>query len=145
MNFRPPLKKLVLALGVLAVMCAQIFGIGNGFLCDCSGRPEFTESDHCHGPHGADCHKNAEPTHSEASHPAESDTHSHPRIAQDFQSMPALATEFVLAEPVLRILLTLDDSAWTYELSVRASGYAADERGSPPSGVAVARTVVLLI
>ena len=44
---------LVLALGVLAVISAQLFGIGRGFLCDCSDVQTVTLSDHCHGPHGA--------------------------------------------------------------------------------------------
>ena len=145
MNFRAPLKKLLPALGVLAVMAAQFFGIGHGFLCDCSGQPEFTESDHCHGPHGAHCHQKAEPAHSAESHPESGDTHSHPRLAQEFRSTPAPALEMVLAGPLLHVVFVLADTAWEDAAPVRTLEYLAEERGSPPSGVAVSRTVVLLI
>ena len=145
MNFRPPLQKLLLGLGVLAVMAAQLFGIGNGFLCDCSGRSVFTASDHCDGPHGAHCHQNGASPYSQESHPDSDDTRSHVRALQDFRSTPAPVAELLLVEPVLHILLTLDDAEWTNELCVRDLEWAARWRENPPSGVAVSRTVVLLI
>ena len=145
MNFCSPLKKLLLALGVLAVMAAQLFGVGHGFLCDCSGQPEFTLSDHCHGPHGADCHENDEPFHFEDSHPESSDTHAHTRITQDFRSTHSLAAVLTVAEPLLQVTFVLNDAAWENAAAIRTWKYLAEERGSSPCGVAVSRTVVLLI
>ena len=145
MNFRSPLQKLLLALSVLAVASAQLFGIGRGFLCDCSGRPVATASDHCHGPHDAHCHEKGEPAHSSESCPDDSDTKPHSQVVQDFRSAPAPAAEMVLAEPVLQVVLTLEDAVWAKAVPVFALENTANERGSPPFGVAVARTVVLLI
>ena len=145
MNFRPLLHKLLLALGVLAVVSAQLFGIGGGFACDCSGRPVLTASDHCHGPHGAHCHEKAEPAHSKDSCPDDRDAQPHSQVVQDFRSASAPAAELVLAAPVLQMVLMLDDSQWAKAAAVCAVKHVADERGSPPPGVAVARTVVLLI
>ena len=145
MNFRPPLTKLLLALSVLAVVSAQLFGIGSGFLCDCSGRPVATASDHCHGPHDAHCHEKGEPAHSSESCPDDGDTKPHSRIAQDFRSAPAPAAESALTEPVLWVVLTLEDAARAKAAPVFILENAADERGSPSFGVAVARTIVLLI
>ena len=145
MNFRSPLNKLVLALGVLAVMSAQLFGMGSGFVCDCSGRPMATASDHCHGPHDQHCHEKAEPAHSRESHPDDGDALPHSRIAQDFRSAPAPAASVLVTEPLWQAVLILDDSEWAKAAPLLALETAANERGSPPSGVAVARTVVLLI
>ena len=145
MNFRSHLKKLALVLGVMAVMCAQLFGVGRGFLCDCSGVAVATAHDHCHGPHGAHCLENAEPAHPMESHPDGGDTLPHEEIVQDFQSARTHATELVLTEPVLQVVLVLDDLQWAKTEPVFALENAAESRGSPPCGVAVARTVVLLI
>lgn len=145
MNFRSPLNKLLLALSVLAVVSAQLFGVGSDFLCDCSGVPVATASDHCHGPHGAQCDEEAEPAHSKGSCPDDGDALPHSQVAQDFRSAPASAAPVLVTEPLLQVVLTLDDSEWAKAMPVPAVEAAADERGSPPSGVAVSRTVVLLI
>ena len=144
-NFRSPLNKLLLALGVLALVSAQLFGVGRGFLCDCSGGPVFTASDHCHGPHGTHCLDNEEPPHSGDSHPDDGDALPHSPIVQDFQSASTSTAEWVLAQPVLHVVLTLDDSHRAKTEPVFALENAAELRGSPPCGVAVARTIVLLI
>lgn len=145
MNFRLPLKKLLPVLGVLAVMCAQVFGIGRGFICDCSGAQIVTQSDHCHGPHGAPCVENAPPIHTGESCPDGGDARSHSAVEQDFQSAAARVADVVLTAPLLHVLLILDDAAWEKAPPVSAVEYLADTRGSPPPGVAVSRTVVLLI
>jgi hypothetical protein len=144
-NICSSLQKFLLALCVLAVMTAQLFGMGRGFLCDCSGAPVAVAHDHCHGPHGAHCLENEEPAHPIDSHPDDGDTHPHERVVQDFQSAPAPAAECVLTEPFWHVVLMLDDAVWVKTAPLQTVEYVADERGSPPCGVAVARTVVLLI
>ena len=146
MNLRSPLNRLLLAIGALAVLCTQLFGIGSGFLCDCAGQPVFTTSDHCHGPHGAHCHVNVEPSHLQKSDPDRGDTRSHDRVARGFQSTPAFAAGVVPPEPLLHVVFVLDRLPCGDEVApLAALRYAADERGSPPFSVAVSRTVVLLI
>ena len=144
-NFRPPIHKLLLALCALALLCAQLFGVSRGFLCLCSGTPVAMTSDHCHGPHGKDCHEKAAPAHSGESCPDGGDKQSHARIAPDFQSPAAHPAPITLPAPVLLALLTLDGGSWVKVEPMPFRENAADLRGSPPCGVAVARTIVLLI
>lgn len=144
-NLRTPLHKLLLALGVLAIVSAQVFGVDRSFLCLCTGTLVATASDHCHGPHGKNCHEKEEPAHSGESCPDGGDKQPHAQVAQDFQSLSAPAAPFVLPAPELLVLLTLDDSRWGKAEPVPALENAADLRGSPPTSVAVARTIVLRI
>lgn len=41
---------------MMAFAWGQVFGGARGFVCDCGGEVEVTFVDHCHGPHGAECH-----------------------------------------------------------------------------------------
>ena len=135
----------MLAFGVLAVMTAQLFGIGSGFLCDCSGALMPTASDHCHGPHDADCHDKI-PTHHADEHVSDGgDMHSHLKVEKEFRSPTSPVVAVVVTEPLLQVVFRLDDAVWVKAPPVRDLEYLADERGSPPSSVALSRTVVLLI
>ena len=145
MKVRLPLQKFLLALCVLAVVSAQLFGVGRSFLCLCSGAPVAMASDHCHGPHGEDCHAGMAPAHSAESCPDDGDKHTHAQVAQNFQSLAAHTDPLVLTAPLMFELLMLEDSEWAKVAPVSTLENAADLRGSPPCGVAVARTVVLLI
>lgn len=68
-------------LAVVAFAWAQVFGLTRGFVCDCGGGVEITFVDHCHGPHGAECHAEEheeDPCHDEDDHAGEpGDRHSH--------------------------------------------------------------------
>ncbi len=44
-------RTVFLMLCVLAMAGAQVFGLVQGYLCDCNDTPVVTESDHCHGVH----------------------------------------------------------------------------------------------
>ncbi len=145
MKVRSHLQKLLLALGVLAVVSAQLFGVGRSFLCLCSGAPVAMASDHCHGPHGEDCHENAAPAHSAECCPDDGEKHTHAEVAQDFQSLAAHTDPLVLPAPVMLAFLTLDDSERAKVVLLPALENALALGESPPPGVAVARTVVLLI
>jgi hypothetical protein len=43
----------------LALLAAQVFGVARNYLCDCGGAPVQVSTDHCVGPHGAECHSAA--------------------------------------------------------------------------------------
>lgn len=142
---RSHFKKLLLALGVLAVVSAQLFGVGRTFLCLCSGAPVAVVSDHCHGPHGTQCHQESAPAQCPKSCPDDGGKQSHAEVTQDFQSVAAHADALVLTAPAMFELLTLDDSRLAKVAPVSACKIAGDLLGSPPCGVAAARAVVLLI
>ena len=141
MNLRSPLTKLLLALSVLAVLSAHLFGIGRSFLCDCSGRLVTTASDHCHGPHDGHCEENAHP---DADCFDEGDAVPHVQVEKEFRA-PTLAFQTVQIAPVLRLILWLNDATPGVTQNVRVLETAVDFGESPPPGVAVARTVVLRI
>ncbi|WP_395730744.1 hypothetical protein [Prosthecobacter sp.] len=95
--------RILTSLAVLAVACAQVFGLQRGFLCDCGGVQEVTQADHCHGPHSAACHdeEKAAPCHSSDDHPDSEDTHEHPAIVESLTASQASVIQIAAPAPVL--------------------------------------------
>jgi len=92
----PRLIQLLLpAMALVALVSAQVFGLGRGFVCDCGGVEKVTLADHCHGPHSADCHEHeheaAEPCHGDEDH--EEDSHEHEALSESLRASvsPGLA------------------------------------------------------
>ncbi|MBN8422357.1 MAG: hypothetical protein J0L73_25805 [Verrucomicrobia bacterium] len=91
----PRLIQLLLpAMALVALVSAQVFGLGRGFVCDCGGVEKVTLADHCHGPHSADCHEHeaAEPCHGDEDH-HEEDSHEHEALSESLRASvsPGLA------------------------------------------------------
>ena len=86
-------------LAVLAVACAQVFGLGRGYVCDCGGVEKVTMADHCHGPHSTDCHEHEDeiPCQGEGDHQHEGDSHSHAAVIESLRASPVPALQ--LAAP----------------------------------------------
>lgn len=49
--------RMLMMTAVLAIATAQLLGIQQGYICDCGGQVQITMADHCHGPHGVECHE----------------------------------------------------------------------------------------
>ncbi|MDZ4288907.1 MAG: hypothetical protein U0984_13155 [Prosthecobacter sp.] len=130
---------------MLALLVAQTLGSKAGYICICSGKAVPTQSSHCHGPHGAKCHDPAAV--SGASHNDESsgDRENHTAVSEDVQMRLAEgATPMLVPQVLLAILPVLDISTPSQEAQGQ-SRYSVGIGDSPPVGVAVARTIVLLI
>lgn len=144
-NLLSLLKKILLALCVLALVTAQLFGIGSGFLCDCTGAPVLMASDHCHGPHGKQCHAEAIAFHSGENCTDGGDMQPHEKVETEFRSPTSPSAAVVMTGPLLRVVFVLNAESGENADAARTLKYQADERGSPASDGAVSRTVVLLI
>ncbi|MDB6154711.1 MAG: hypothetical protein JWL90_3164 [Chthoniobacteraceae bacterium] len=131
-----------LVLCILALFTAQMLGVQRGYVCMCAGKAVLTQTTHCHGPHGSQCHaSDSAESHSEE---GQGSREEHASLNLTLRSVE-VAPQFVAAPsvllgtlPVLEVLLAPSRA----EVPVRA--FARDE-GPPPFGVTVARTVVLLI
>ena len=104
---------------------------------------ELTAQDHCHGPHDDSCHDeaSAQPGHEESD--GLGDRRDHQEVREEVQSRLASTLEAPALVPLLVAVLENEFAV------VPVSNFSPDaaakwSRGSPP-GVAVARTVVLLI
>lgn len=130
---------------VLALFVAQTFGSKVAYFCLCGGKPVQTQTSYCEGPHGAKCHADdakAAGSHSEKESGSRQD---HQAVNQDVQSRLVDASQQVIAPQVLLAILPMLETFFASpEAKVQAS-YSVDFGESPPFGVTVARTIVLLI
>ena len=134
---------------LLATVCAvtlfvaQTFGSKVAFFCFCGGKAVLTQSSHCHGPHGPQCHTSPgenTPHNDDGS----GDRRDHQSVTQDIQSrLVDPAPEVAPPELLLQVLQVFDLIFPGDKLAVRSA--SPDPEESPPAGITVARTVVLLI
>jgi hypothetical protein len=77
-----------IALAMLALGWAQVFGLTRGYVCSCSGAVEITQFDHCHGHEGFGCHHDDEPLHHHDDHKDHEDstTHEHTLLKESLDS-----------------------------------------------------------
>lgn len=105
---------------------------------------EWTAQDHCHGSHDVSCHDeaSAQPGHEESD--GLGDRRDHQEVREEVQSRLISTLEAPALVPMLVAVLE-NEYATSVPPPAFSHGAAARwSRGSPP-GVAVARTVVLLI
>lgn len=119
------IKHLLPAMALLALVSAQVFGLGRGFVCDCGGMETVTMADHCHGPHSADCHEHEEEApcqRGEEHH--EEDSHEHEALSESLRASVTPGLEFFA--PVLAVVsLALEE--WQSPLLVPGAGCMAVE------------------
>ncbi|MDB6172502.1 MAG: hypothetical protein JWL59_1813 [Chthoniobacteraceae bacterium] len=133
-----------LVLCILALFTAQLFGMQRGYVCMCAGKAVLTQTTHCHGPHGSQCHaSNSAESHSEE---GQGSREEHASLKGDLTLRSVeVAPQFVAAPCVLVGSLPLFEvliAPSRAEVPMRA--FLRDE-GPPPFGVTVARTIVFLI
>jgi len=150
------LQNLLRCLAVLAVGAVQIFGVGIGYICGCTGEQTSQKNcavEVCHPrtSHGDGCEQDSEiattGTEGKRHAPVEHDhEHSEVRESVVLTSLPA-----ALSIPPL-VLYDLPDAfalpganllaQWA---SVKTECPASPENGSPPMPLLVARTMVMLV
>ncbi|MEI6713935.1 MAG: hypothetical protein WCO60_09295 [Verrucomicrobiota bacterium] len=132
---------------VFTLLMVQAFGGITGYLCRCGTQQSFTQSDHCHGPHSDSCHDGHNNVDHSNHHEDEGcgDREDHEPVRKDLlltQVQGVVAPEispillFILPEAPFLDLLKEDTSLNTSLRAVRLS---------PPPGIVVGRTVVLLM
>jgi hypothetical protein len=142
---RSPNHVFVIALLVLALFVAETFGIRAGYVCMCGDRPVLTHSSHCDLPHGANRHADDAKTGAPHDDGDSDERKDHEVVRQHVQSRALEAAPQVIAPRVLLAILPVVQMLPAgYETKIPAS-YSLDFGESPPFGVTVARTIVLLI
>jgi hypothetical protein len=101
-----------------------------------------TQAPHCYGPHGDHCHTNEACSGGSDSESGSGNRKDHQVVNNDVQSRPVGAAAQMVAPQVLLAILPMLFAS--EETKVPAS-YCVDFGESPPFGVTVARTIVLLI
>jgi hypothetical protein len=143
---RSPHNVFVLALCILALFVSQTLGSRAGFVCDCSGKPVPTKATHCYGPHGTDCHADEGLEAGACSGEENSgDRENHIAVNEEVQMRPVEVAPQSIAPQVLLSLLPMMDYQFSIRETTAPARYFVESGESPPMGVSVARTIVLLI
>jgi hypothetical protein len=144
-------KRILTSLAVLAVMCAQVFGMQRGFVCDHQGTMVETGEEHCH--QVAEAGKADFVPCSEDSHKDDSehkDTEHHAPLTVDLQtgtsgltavSIPAFVAVLVAEKPVhdwVLIQVLTENEMMTTPLDTGGES-------PPPAALQVARCMVILV
>jgi len=139
-------QSFILVLCLLALFVAQTIGSqAASFVCLCAGKPVPTQSSHCHGPHGTSCHTAEAESSAPHSEEGKGERQDHQAVSKDVASRPVDVAPQIIAPQVLVAILPLVETIFARLEAKLPASYAIDFRGSPPRGVAVARTIVLLI
>jgi hypothetical protein len=142
---RSHFRALAAVLCVLALAAAQLLGAQRHYVCLCIGEAVRTASTHCHGPHTADCHAPGQQEPDDHREEDQGSRDDHILVQGKLDLMSAGAVSALMPPNALLAW----PAAWeqlfarVYSPPPRAGHTAAES--PPPPGVAVARTVVLLI
>ena len=134
-----------MVLCMVALVVAQAVGGPRGYVCLCGSLPVPTQTSHCHGPHGEDCH--ADDATADVGHQEEGagPRKEHQLIGQDERLRPTEAAPQVIAPQVPLAVLPNVPSFWPSPAPQPFFGSVVGAGDSPPFGVTVARTIVLRI
>jgi hypothetical protein len=144
------LKRFLPVLAVLAVAWVQMFGLQRGWLCEHTGPPVSTQSEHCHPVSEAD-HVAFVPCAEEAQPPCEAPDQAqhHASLSAELTAPSSVRAAVALPAPVILPAWTLLDGT-----AIRLAAPAEHPRPkqpvdpggeSPPLSVQVARCVVMLV
>lgn len=133
---------------VFTLLMVQAFGVSAGYLCRCGGEERLTQVDHCHGPHSDHCHDSGEIDNPQQHlHEASDggDRENHEPVRSEVELLPSSE---VSAPALILVLLTIDPELALFGLRKKDPQHILPWRSvslSPPVGVFVSRTVVLLM
>ncbi len=130
---------------MLALFVAQTFGSKVAYYCLCGGKPVPTQTSHCHGPHGEKCHTSEAQNADSHSEEGSGERKDHQAVSQDVQARLLEAKAQVFAPQVLLAVLRVADFVFADREEKAPASYLTRFGESPPFGVTVARTIVLLI
>jgi len=134
-----------IVLCVLALFVVQAFGGKAAYYCLCGGKPVQTVASHCHGLHSESCvaaETQETPSDCETEGGSRRD---HLVIDQQVQLRPVEAAQQTIAPPAVAAILPIFEVLAASQNAELPAVYCVDFGESPPFGVTVARTIVLLI
>ncbi len=116
-----------IALALLALGWAQVFGLTRGYWCDCSGVGHVSAFDHCHGDHGESCHHDDAALHSEKDHDEdEGETHPHAPIKE------ALDAQLHIALCIPSMAASCQEILPLFQLNLESEWQLAPPQRPPP-------------
>lgn len=133
----------------LACIAMQVCGSQVIFLCVCTGEAVPVQSSHCHGAHGLDCHSDdaeAQATACDQSSQGDCDGENHEVLVKNLDAASSSTHQQTSVAPPL--LVAVLPASWLLQPPQEVEstrGYVAHFKDSPPIGVSVARSVVLLV
>tara|TARA_R110002049_G_scaffold297881_1_gene487293 strand:+ start:278 stop:724 length:447 start_codon:yes stop_codon:yes gene_type:complete len=143
-------KSTFTTLAVLAVACAQMFGMQRGFVCDHEGAIVETESDHCHRvmvegqKDSAPCHGNSA---KDCTDSGEREEHAPLKVVLEVSpsSLVTIITPAFIAVQIAEI--SVRDWLMQQKLAEDDLLFSRLDAGgtSPPAAVRVARCIVMLV
>jgi len=134
-----------IVLSALALFVAQMFGGQLRYMCDCGGKMVATQTSHCHGPDHSKCHVDGVDAASSHDERDSGERKDHQVVKDEVQSRPVGNTAQLIAPQVLLAFLPMvEELVVSREIEVPAP-FVGNFGESPPLGVTVARTIVLLI
>lgn len=144
------IKHSVIALAVLAIAHAQVFGLKRTFICSCADVLVETRTEHCHGPHTLDDdHHDHDAPHHHDDDDTDSDTHHHTPLTVELKAQGKNFAPISISVPVLVVLCELThlaaDLAWSPQVTTLLSKPPPDIGESPPAALQVAECMVLLV
>lgn len=100
---------MLIALALLALGWAQVFGIMRGYLCDCHGIAQISSFDHCHGDHDKCCHDDESTSHSHDDHDKHGgETHEHEPVKDTVQARTIASMDVVTSAPLPALFILPD-------------------------------------
>jgi hypothetical protein len=134
-----------IVLCIFALIVAQTLSGQGRYVCVCGGKPLVTQIAHCYGPHGEQCHTGDGKADGSQSEEDSGSREEHQVVKHDVQSRPGTAAPQVIAPQVLLAILPAGEVLFASRETKVPARYSGDWGESPPFGVTVARTIVLLI
>jgi len=138
-------KSLLTILAVLAVACAQVAGIGRGYVCDCTGENLLTDSPQCIA---AECHPDQGDCDHRGTEGHEAPVE-HKKATEQLQGVSVAPIELFVPAPVFCELPPVMPGAPRAVSDIamqRAEARPPPGEGTAlPASVLVARTMVMLV
>ncbi len=144
-------KRILTSLAVLVVVCAQVFGMQRGFVCEHQGTRVETAAEHCH--HEEETGKTGFVSCSEDSHKDDSeheDTEHHAPLTVDLQADTACLTAVYIPAFVAVLVAEKPVHDWVLiqaltEHEMMKTPLDTGGESSPPAALQVARCMVILV
>lgn len=143
MTRQSTLNRILVMLCLLAIPCAQLFGVNKVFLCDCSGIPVAMLEDRCFGGDGEDCHPDGH-EHEDGDNHDHENSSGHPASQTEFRTGAFSLKPIALPSPAVLDALYIEFpficTAAPYECGLLQATFC-----DPPPNSNQARHFVLLI
>jgi hypothetical protein len=135
------LNRILVLLCLLAIPCAQLFGVTKVFLCDCSGAPVAMLEDRCFGADGEDCHPEG---HKHDDGESQEGSEKHPASHAEFHTSALSLKPIALPAPIVADALHVEFPCFRVNAPIHAT-LLLQRFCDPPPDAAPARHSVLLI